>query len=75
MKHTRRIQTASVKLNDDLARDKSESLLATLVRWCEDPLRPRTEQGNFRPSPTLVLIGVLFTLSVLTFVGFSLVRQ
>lgn len=75
MKHSPHVEAARHKLHGYLTKDKAGSLLVTLVRWCEDPLRPRTEQGKFRSNSLFVLIGVLFAFSVLTFLGFSLVRQ
>jgi hypothetical protein len=75
MKYSPQVQDFLHRPDGYLAKHKEESLLATLLRWCEDPLHPRNDEGKFCPNPILVLIAVLFILSALTFVGFSLVQQ
>ena len=51
-----------------------ETLLLTLRRWIEDPLKPRNENGRFRLNPILLLLAVLIAFSVCTFLFFSLVQ-
>lgn len=54
-----------------LASDRAESLRTSLVRLLEDPLRPRTKDGRFRPNPILLLIGVLIAFGSYTLFYFS----
>jgi hypothetical protein len=51
-----------------------DTVLALLRRVIEDPLTPRNEKGGFRLNPTLLLLAVLLTFSVATFLFFSFVN-
>lgn len=51
-----------------------ESLLRTLSRLIEDPLKPRNEDGQLRLNPILLLLAVLIAFSMCTFLLFSLVQ-
>ena len=43
-----------------------------LLRWVEDPLKPRTVSGTLRINPILCLLGALAVLALGTFLAFSL---
>jgi hypothetical protein len=45
---------------------------AMLLRWVEDPLKPRTVSGTLRINPILCLLGALAVLALGTFLAFSL---
>jgi hypothetical protein len=51
-----------------------EKFGASLLRWIEDPLKPRTANGAVRINPILILLAVLVAFAVGTFVVFSLTR-
>jgi hypothetical protein len=56
------------------AADKQERLGDTLRRWAEDPIKPRTDKGNLRINPILVLLALIALLMAATFLFFSLVQ-
>ncbi|MGE5110921.1 MAG: hypothetical protein ACM3JB_08710 [Acidobacteriaceae bacterium] len=63
-----------MRLQKYQAQDHEERLVPTLLRWVEDPLRPRTDRGRFRINPILVLLAVMALLAGGTFLFFSLVQ-
>lgn len=75
MKHSPEVESAYQRLDSYLTQDKQESFLAVVLRPFEDPLRPGTKDGGFRPSAIVVLVVALIILSILTFVAFAVVRQ
>jgi cytoskeletal protein RodZ len=74
MKHSPEVKAVRQKLASHLAQDKQQSVAAAVRRCFEDPLRPRSEDGRFRPSAIILLMAVLTMLSILTFIGFTVVR-
>jgi hypothetical protein len=74
MKRKVEVEESRQRLETFLAQDNQESLGATLLRWIEDPLRPRTRNGRFRLNPILLLLGVLAAIALIAFSYFSLVR-
>ena len=56
------------------AADRQESLMETMRRWIEDPLKPRTNEGNPRVNPILVLLAVIVLLAGGTFLVFSFIQ-
>jgi hypothetical protein len=71
MKPSPQIRTLQEKLQRYLAQEPEDTLLASLRRWTEDPLRPRSENGSFRLNPILLLLAVLAGFSAGTFLYFS----
>jgi hypothetical protein len=59
------------RLQSYLNDGREDTVLAVLRRVIEDPLRPRNEMGGFRLNPILLLLAVLITFSVGTFLFFS----
>jgi hypothetical protein len=55
-----------------LRKSAKDTILASMQRWTEDPLKPRTENGSFRLNPILLLLAVLATFSTGAFLYFSL---
>ncbi len=45
-----------------------------LLRWVEDPLKPRDERGRLRLNPILLLLAIVFALVFGTFLFFSMVQ-
>ena len=54
------------------ARDQEERLVGALRRWIEDPVKPKTNKGNLRINPILVLLALMALLAGGTFLFFSL---
>jgi len=46
-----------------------------LRRWIEDPVKPKTNQGNLRVNPILVLLTAMAVLAGCTFLFFSMVQR
>ena len=74
MKRSPQIETMRERFQSYLAQEREDSTLASLRHWTEDPLRPRNEKGGFRLTPLLLLLAVLLTFSVGTFLFFSFVN-
>lgn len=74
MKHSPEVESVRKRLDSHLAQDKQGSFLAAVLRRFEDPIRPGTKDGGFRPSAIVVLVVALTMLSILTFVAFTVVR-
>ena len=56
------------------AADRQERLGDRLRRWAEDPIKPKTDKGNLRINPILVLLALIALLTAGTFLFFSLVQ-
>lgn len=54
--------------------DRAESVCPILLRWIEDPLKPKTEAGRLRINPLFLLLASLAILAIATFAFFSLVQ-
>ena len=52
---------------------RAERIRDSVVRWIEDPLKPRTAAGRLRINPTLLLLASLAVMAICTFLFFSLV--
>lgn len=55
--------------------DQHEPLWDSILRWIEDPLRPKTDKGSLRMNPILVLLALIALLAGSTFLFFSLVQS
>jgi hypothetical protein len=62
------------RLQSYLDDGREDTVLASLKRVIEDPLRPRKEMGEPRLNPILLLLAVLITFSVGAFLFFSFVN-
>jgi hypothetical protein len=74
MKNDEHISAMVGRLREFHEAEGNERLTNTALHWIEDPLKPRTADGNLRLSPILVFLVVLAVLAAATFLAFSLVR-
>ena len=74
MKDREQIAALVMRLEKYHAKDREERLAPTLLRWMEDSLKPRTDNGSVRINPILVLLAVMALLAGGTFLFFSLVQ-
>jgi hypothetical protein len=74
MKRNPQIETMRERLQSYFAQEREDTIVASLQQWTEDPLKPRTENGGFRLNPILLLLAVLITFSVCSFLLFSFVH-
>ena len=73
MKHQEQIAILA-RLRSFHAKDQEEWLVGALRRWIEDPITPKTDEGNLRVNPILVLLTAMTMLAGGTFLLFSLVQ-
>jgi hypothetical protein len=73
MKHQEQIATFA-RLRSFHVRDEEGQLVDALLRWIEDPVTPKTDKGNLRVNPILVLLTAMALLAGGTFLFFSLVQ-
>ena len=74
MKHKEQITTAVARLRSFHSIDQQEQLGGALRRWIADPVKPKTDNGNLRLNPILVLLTVMAALAGVTFLLFSMVQ-
>jgi hypothetical protein len=74
MKDKEQIAIRVARLREFHAVDRREQLGETLRRWIGDPLRPRTDKGNLRINPVLILLVAMALLAGGTFLFFSVVQ-
>ena len=63
------------RLIDFHMQNPKERIGDVLLRWVEDPLKPRDEHGRFRVNPILLLLAIVFALVFGTFLFFSMVQS
>jgi hypothetical protein len=63
------------RLIDFYMQNPRERFCDALLRFVEDPLKPRDEHSRFRVNPILLLLAIVFALVFGTFLFFSLVRS
>jgi hypothetical protein len=63
------------RLVDFYMQNQTERLWDALLRFVEDPLRPRKEHSHFRVNPILLLLATMFALLLGTFLFFSVVQS
>lgn len=73
MKHQEQIAILA-RLRSFHAKDQEEWLVGALRRWIEDSITPKTDEGNLRVNPILVLLTAMTMLAGGTFLLFSLVQ-
>lgn len=59
----------------DFHQESSGQLWSTLLRWIEDPLKPKSSRDYMRIHPILLLLLIILLLTVVTFFGFSWVQR
>jgi hypothetical protein len=74
MKREEHISVLSERLRDLHAGDQEGRLGDAFVRWIEDPLKPRTVNGEVRPNRILLMLAAFAVLAGGTFLFFSLVQ-
>jgi hypothetical protein len=73
MKHQEQIATVA-RLRSFHSENGDERFGRALRRWIEDPVKPKTDEGNLRINPILVLLTAMAVLAGGTFLVFSLVQ-
>jgi len=74
MKRKVEVEESRQRLERFLAQESQEGLGAILLRWIEDPLRPRSQNGRLRLNPILLLLDTLLAIALIAFSYFSWVR-
>ncbi len=74
MKKDEQISAMVDRLHELRAAHRGELIRDGVVRWIEDPLKPKTKDGKLRVNPILVLFLSLSLLATGTCVFFSLVQ-
>jgi hypothetical protein len=74
MKHQEQIAIVA-HLRSFYAKDHEEWLGDVLRCWIADPVKPRTNEGNLRINPIVILLTGMAVLAGGTFFFFSLVQQ
>ena len=62
------------RLRELRAAERGERIRDGVLRWIEDPLKPRTKEGKRRVNPILVLLAAMALLATGTCAFFSLVQ-
>ena len=73
MKHQEQIATTA-RVRSLHAKDQEERLVGALRRWIADPVKPKTDKGNLRVNPILILLAATAALTGGTFLFFSLIH-
>ena len=63
------------RLNEFHLSNPKERIGDVLLRWVEDPLKPRDEDGRFRVNPILLLLSLVLALALGTFLLLSFVQS
>jgi len=74
MKDTQQISVVVARLRSFHVANRQERFGDALLRWVEDPLRPKTDKGRLRINPVLILLTMIALLAGGTFLFFSLVQ-
>jgi hypothetical protein len=73
MKKDEQVWAMVERLRERRAADRAERIRDIVVRWIEDPLKPRTAAGRLRINPTFLVLASLAVMAISTFLFFSLV--
>ena len=65
--------SAMKRLRELRAANNGERIRDSVLRWIEDPLKPKTAAGRLRINPILLLLASLAVMATGTFLVFSLV--
>lgn len=71
MKDKEQIALRVARLREFQAMDRRQHLVEVWRRLIEDPLKPKTDKGNLRVNPILVLLVLMVLLAGGTFLVFS----
>ena len=74
MKKDEQISAMVERLRELRAADRGERIRDCMVRWIEDPLKPKAKDGKLCVNPILVLLVAMALLATGTCVFFSLVQ-
>lgn len=74
MKDKEQVAVQLARLREFHAMDRRQEIGGILRRWIEDPVKPKTQKGNLRINPTLVLLAAMALLAGGTFLFFSFVQ-
>jgi hypothetical protein len=74
MHNEEQIGAAVTRIQSFHASDRQERLTDAFLRWIEDPIKPKSSEGNHRTNPILILLMVIAVLTGGTFLFFSLVQ-
>lgn len=74
MKKDEQISAMVKRLRELRAADRGEGIRDSVLRWIEDPLKPKTKDGKLRVNPILVLFAAMALLATGASVFFSLVH-
>lgn len=74
MKKDKHVSAMVERLNELHAVDRGERIRNSVTRWIEDPVKPRTRQGEFRVNPILMLLAATVSLAAGTCLFFTLVQ-
>ena len=74
MKNDKHIWGPIERLRSFHVADRAESVRPILLRWIEDPLKPKTGAGRIRFNPLMLLLASLAVLATATFMFFSVVQ-
>ena len=74
MKDKEQIAIRIARLRELYAMDRREQLGEVLLRLIEDPLKPKTDKGNLRINPILILLAAMVLLAGGTFLFLSFVQ-
>lgn len=74
MKKEEQISAMVERLRELRAGDRGERVRDCVVRWIEDPLKPKTKDGKLRVNPILVLLVSVVLLVTGTCVFFTMVQ-
>jgi len=74
MKRDEKVSAMVKRLRELRAADCGERICNSVLRWIEDPLKPKTKDGRLRVNPILLLLVAMTLLETGTCVFFSLVQ-
>ena len=75
MKNEEQSAAMAIRVRSFHTSDQHEPLRDSMLRWIEDPLRPKTDKGRRRINPILILLALIALLAGSTFLFFSLVQS
>ena len=73
MKKDEQVSAMVKRFGELRAADWGERIRDSVLRWIEDPLKPKTAAGRLRINPILLLLASLALMATGTFLVFSLI--
>jgi hypothetical protein len=74
MKDKQQISAVVARLRSFHAAIRHERFEDALLRWIEDPLKPKTDKGSLRINPIVILLTIIALLAGGTFLFFSFIQ-